>query len=230
VGERPRSLLLVSDDSDALVVPVDPTGSEYLSFDPTRSGWAVFLAPQQGFSGDGPRRLFVRFGPARNAEERPKLVVRETHIAFADGVGGRALRDLPLARIEAAVNQPAYYETVLRRLPAASAVMVTPPWGEGASWLHVGPPAPSAPGLKLALPEGRPKPDDFYQQVADVFAYLTTVSPRPANELADANGVRVTTVHGWVKEARRRGLLASGERARRPAADLVHDDAGRGSI
>jgi hypothetical protein len=209
-------VLLVSDDSDALVVPVDPTGSEYLSLAPGGSGWAIFLAPQQDFSGEGLRRLFVRFGPASSAEERPKLVVREIHIALAEGVGGRAMRDLPLARIEAAVNQPAYYEPVKQRLPAANAVMVSPPGDEEATWLHVGPPAASAPTLKLVVSEGRPKPDDFYRQVATVFAYLTTVSPRPANDLADANGVRVTTVHGWVKEARRRGLLASGERARRP--------------
>ena len=209
-------MLLVSDDSDALVVPVDPTGSEYLSFAPAHSGWAIFLAPQQDFASDGLRRLFVRFGAASDAEERPKLLVREMHIAFAEGVGGRAMRDLPLARIEAAVNQPAYYEMVRRRLPAANAVIVPQSWGESARWLYAPPPAPSTPTLKLALPEGRPKPDEFYRRVADVFAYLTTVSPRPANDLADANGVRVTTVHGWVKEARRRGLLASGERARRP--------------
>jgi hypothetical protein len=69
--------------------------------------------------------------------------------------------------------------------------------------------------VKIPDGGGRRKPDRFYEQIAERFAYLATVSPRPAMELAKANGVPVTTVHGWVKEARRRGLLAAGERARK---------------
>lgn len=63
-------------------------------------------------------------------------------------------------------------------------------------------------------PEGRGRPDSFYEQVVERFTYLATVSQRPATDLAEANGVPTTTVHGWVKEARRRGLLPAGERSR----------------
>ena len=72
-----------------------------------------------------------------------------------------------------------------------------------------------SPKLKLKVPSTYRKPDVFYRQVADVFAYLSTVSTKPAVELAAANNVEVTSIHGWVKEARRRGFLPAGERSRR---------------
>lgn len=71
--------------------------------------------------------------------------------------------------------------------------------------------------LKLSIPTGGKKPDSFYEQVATRWTWLTITKPRggprrPANELAEANDVPVTTVHRWVKEARRRGMLAPGSR------------------
>jgi hypothetical protein len=69
--------------------------------------------------------------------------------------------------------------------------------------------------LQLRIPEGQPKPDSFYQEVARLFGEIAVNSPRPAAVLAEANDVKPSTVHGWVKEARRRGLLAPGERQAR---------------
>jgi len=69
----------------------------------------------------------------------------------------------------------------------------------------------------LEVPEGQPKPDRFYRDLARLYEDLALDTPRPAAVIAEANGVPVRRVHGWVKEARRRGLLAPGERqARRP--------------
>lgn len=68
------------------------------------------------------------------------------------------------------------------------------------------------PPMRFQRPGGR-APDDFYQGVADAFLWLIAAgSHRPAAELASRNGLPVTTVHRWVKEARRRGLLGNGER------------------
>jgi hypothetical protein len=67
---------------------------------------------------------------------------------------------------------------------------------------------------RLKVPDG-PKPDSFYQQVAKVYGHLARGSNRPAVELAEVNGVPVTTAHRWVKEARRRGFLAPGQKGRR---------------
>ena len=65
------------------------------------------------------------------------------------------------------------------------------------------------------VPYGQPKPDSFYKDVARVFSDLSMDSARPAAVISEANGVPVSTVHGWVKEARRRGFLSPGERQAR---------------
>ena len=69
--------------------------------------------------------------------------------------------------------------------------------------------------LKLRIPEGQPKPDSFYREVARIFAGLAVNTPRPAAVIAEANSVPISRIHGWIKEARRRGLLAPGERQAR---------------
>lgn len=56
----------------------------------------------------------------------------------------------------------------------------------------------------------RGRPDEFYREIADVYLDLAQASPRPASDLAESNGVPVTTAHRWIKEARRRGFLPPG--------------------
>ena len=46
--------------------------------------------------------------------------------------------------------------------------------------------------------------------MATAYRHLAATSSRPVGELADANDVPVSTAQRWVKEARRRGLLAPG--------------------
>jgi hypothetical protein len=69
--------------------------------------------------------------------------------------------------------------------------------------------------LQLRVPDGQPKPDTFYREVARLYGEVAVNSARPAAVIAEANSVPVSTVHGWTKEARRRGLLAPGERQTR---------------
>jgi hypothetical protein len=57
-------------------------------------------------------------------------------------------------------------------------------------------------------PRGSRFPDSFYERLAEAYALAGTRSNSPAKVLADANGLNTTTVHGWVKEARARGLLS----------------------
>ncbi len=56
----------------------------------------------------------------------------------------------------------------------------------------------------------RGRPDSFYRDVARAYLDLAQSSTRPAGELAETNGVPVTTAHRWIKEARRRGFLPPG--------------------
>jgi hypothetical protein len=56
------------------------------------------------------------------------------------------------------------------------------------------------------------KPDEFYEGVAALFLRYASETSGPAQRVAEQYGVPVTTVHRWVREARRRGLLRLGER------------------
>jgi hypothetical protein len=68
--------------------------------------------------------------------------------------------------------------------------------------------------LKLKVPKGPKYPDSFYKRLAELYGYLSRVSSRPVADLAEANEVPKTTVHRWIKEARRRGLLGKGRRGK----------------
>jgi hypothetical protein len=51
--------------------------------------------------------------------------------------------------------------------------------------------------------------DDFYRRVADLYSWCVVAGMAPTPALAKANGdVPASTVHAWIKEARRRGVLA----------------------
>jgi hypothetical protein len=217
-----------------LVVPLTPDEREWVSFRPGNDGWAVYRSP----SFDAQRAfLFLRFGLDRGYTNEPAFVdgspavkstptaelpqafieVREVLVSFnGGGVAARVLRDIPLTRIEAGVNQPTYREKLLPRLPGPGAVMVPFTWDkpEDSGWWFAVPHPWASPKIKVEVPEGRGRPDEFYKAVAAAFAYLATVSQRPAAEMAEANDVPVSTIHGWVKEARRRGFLPAGERKR----------------
>jgi hypothetical protein len=82
--------------------------------------------------------------------------------------------------------------------------------------VHASTDRPRKPRMKFRIPEGRRKPDDFYRRVAEAYSWLRGYeqSRSPASDLAEINGVPVTTVHRWVKEARRRGLLGPGRPGR----------------
>lgn len=72
------------------------------------------------------------------------------------------------------------------------------------------------------------KPDAFYIKVAAAYTWLFDEgSRRPAQDLAEANGVPATTAHRWIREARRRGFLPPGETGRagtRAGRGLIQED------
>lgn len=103
-------------------------------------------------------------------------------------VSAELLRSVPVGRIEAAANAQ-----LRQGLPA------TPP---------ARPRARIRASLRSNAVQGYP--DAFYAEVAKVYRHLVTASSRPVGDLAEANDVPVTTAQRWVKEARRRRLLAPG--------------------
>lgn len=73
-------------------------------------------------------------------------------------------------------------------------------------------PRARTPRRTLKAPAGARYPDSFYEKVAEQYLAAAAASARPAAELAERSDVPVSTVHRWVKEARRRGLLPRGRR------------------
>jgi hypothetical protein len=131
----------------------------------------------------------------------------------------RTVGRLPITFALAQANSPDLRAAVLEQLdhpPMAGVDPPTPLWR---------PPGPlddetaatigRRRSARLRVPDGPRKPDGFYRQVAATYSALAALSPRPAAELAEANNVPASTVHRWVKEARRRGFLAPGHKGRR---------------
>lgn len=157
-------------------------------------GWVGYTAPGKHF---GTRiHLSLKPGPGRWVVDQ---------VQFADfRVTARDLRDFPLGKIEAWVNQlvqQGLVDVINAKLSDAVQFGIT---GETATY------AP-----KLQDPGGHPKPDEFYRWIGEVYGKAAIVSTRPAAELAEVWEVPVTTVHRWTREARRRGHLPPAEPGRR---------------
>ncbi len=198
-------------DPQELLVVYGGRPGEGLVFAPDGSGWAAYTTGDR----DPTALVYVRVG---RIPPSARLVIRGILIETPRGnIDARALRSIAVGRLESAVNQPTEYPRIVEQVaaleeqaaPFPSDLVTT----EGWPWWMYQPTKPRSPRLKMKVPISHRKPDRFYEQVAERFGYLSMVSERPAAELAEANGVPTTRVHGWVREARRRGLLPSGERA-----------------
>ncbi len=212
-----------------------------LAFGPRGGGWAWWTTPDMPEPDGVALRFVERDAPAGQLGrlEVVELVVRAT----ASGLTGELLRSVPVARLEAVANGPALSERIRahvrhgrRRLDLSRFVpdnvrATALPSLSGPALPEDEPTAEdladvdaalaratvelsvSKPTGRLKVPGSRVKPDEFYEQVARVYTQLAGSGPRPAAVIAEANGVPASTVHRWVREARRRGLLSAGERA-----------------
>lgn len=192
-----------------------PTGVPGEYFAVGQGGW-VFFRPANG---DLDVRLFVE---SEGTDATDRLVVKTLWIEALDEDGRSAaisatrLKDFALGRIETIFNMPGYSHFVW-----VSGLMVT-----GANY----DPRVCGPGeaeriaskfplddfkhrpLHIPDPRTRKKPDDFYRDVATAYAWAAQVARNPAQALADENHVNTTTVHRWLKEARRRKLAPPARR------------------
>lgn len=151
----------------------------------------------------------------------------------------RELRDFPLAFVEIAANGTARSLLLDRlgnpgpQLDVAASFFAT--HDVGAGWpidmLHSQRPdsdvkrvavqhhgfTPVRPKVdtRLNVPTSRPYGDDFYKNVARVYAVLAQYEPAPAGRLAKDNGVPVSAVHRWVHQARVKKFLPPGSNGKR---------------
>ena len=129
-----------------------------------------------------PVAVHVRFEPRDDGR------LRLVGLTIEGPVSAETLRSLPVGRIEAAANAQLAHPGPIRTRRKAEA----------------------------RIPDSfrsnavRGYPDAFYDSVATAYRSLVANTARPVSELAFANDVPVTTAQRWVKEARRRGLLAPG--------------------
>jgi hypothetical protein len=72
---------------------------------------------------------------------------------------------------------------------------------------------PPRPRATLTRPDGK-DPDAFYAQVARAYQDYAPRTRAPAAEIAKEADVPIGTVHGWVREARRRGHLPPGRKGK----------------
>jgi hypothetical protein len=201
------------------LIPLDFDGAEVLSVDvgPQARGWAAYFSPPVIASG---ALVLLRLAPqAPDAQPQAKgavepdvpLEVREVRVVAAPGAAGfvsSLLREVPVLRIEAAINQ-----TVHRRQLAAKVFASNPVGMEGVAggsrFQRAPSKMPNLPRRSLTVedPGGYRKPDEFYRQVADLYLHLAAVTGRPAHELAQANNLPVATMHRWIREAKARQIL-----------------------
>lgn len=119
----------------------------------------------------------------------------------ANPITSQLLRELPTARIEAAINKRLFAMKWAATITGGKIVL---PSGHKIS------------ERDLLKPLGDPKKvPDFYELVALQHGRLTQQGDtNPSATIAQINGVALSTAQGWVTRARERGLLPPGRRGR----------------
>lgn len=181
-------------------------------------GWTHYRAR---FASGGPSaEVWVRLEKRSDG----RLEATELH---ARGLSPADLRAIPLGRIEAAANEVGVRAEVLGRIGRSGGRAGAPlhalrslapsrrerelrALSEHEAWLV--PFAGLQSTLSIRPKPGKRGPDEFYRDIGAIYERLAATTARPAPELARSAKVSVSTVHRWVKEARRRGLIAPGRR------------------
>lgn len=163
--------------------------------------------------------LAVTVGEHGQAQATAKLSRRAgrltmEHLVVTGRVDSQALRSISTSRIEAIGNaldgQPVAVPGVVWLGPDSRSVMEQFDGAiyalSSAIWESptVDPPKPSR--ARLERPDGS-DPDGFSRTVAAAYNDVVATTHRPAVVLAEEAAVPVTTVHRWIREARRRGHL-----------------------
>lgn len=118
-----------------------------------------------------------------------------------DPITSQLLRELPTARIEAAINKRLF---AMKRTETITGGKIVLPSGHKIS------------ERDLLKPLGDPKKTpDFYELVALQHGHLSRKGDKnPSATMAEISGVALSTAQGWVTRARERGLLPPGRRGR----------------
>lgn len=152
--------------------------------------------------------LDVRVGASRSDNG---LVIHEVHLASPDPLGSlkpSAARDIPFAVLQSSVSAGPVHEALTLLWDDSDSADLRPGVLALAQLddLDETRHPRSEIDLKIVVPPGREDRGDlFYGLVEMTYAKAAEMGIRgPAKAIAEASGVNVTTVHRWLKEARRR--------------------------
>lgn len=153
--------------------------------------------------------------------EGPDVRVRVAHVQshvrvrgiWVETEGGSlpatALRALPLGKVEAVLNDEHTRDRLGLDLEQECS-FIAPSAGLTRTQLyertHDLPEVGGEESLRIAMPPGRYRDDDFYYEVARVYAIAARTSRRPAKDIAKANDVPYSTVYRWMREAKSRSV------------------------
>jgi hypothetical protein len=130
-----------------------------------------------------------------------------------DQIDVAAWRSVPIAEATTIANLPEYCKVITAHLNDDDAEVSI---GEGADDLQpVLLVKRTGHAYRLRIPYGNKYPDTFYERVAKAYETAVANGEPPAQAMSNANGVPLTTVHRWVREARRRGVLAPAQKGRK---------------
>jgi hypothetical protein len=189
---------------------------------PGRGGWA---AVQTGAAiGD----IWVKFRLIGEAEKQARFKIVDLIVRATDWnalIDVAALRAVPVAWIETEANMPDVYWQLYNRLFDSvhlELIEGNDPGLEqfvrGADIADIEPAAVHrAPFVRLPkVPAGAAYPDTFYERVAVAYRAYMRMGVAPAQRIAEDSSAPVSTVHRWIREARRRGHLAPARSKGRP--------------
>lgn len=188
----------------------DQPGAEPLGI----GGWHI---EQDGWisvpTEDSAVSLHVRLQPGEDG----RFVISSMLLDARAGVTADLLRQVQPARIEASFNLRGDARTLSHEVAAdvlgAGRVDDDITLGELRRRTQVMPPEDRQGRTPLGRPDGTDT-EGFYRRVAEAYRDAASDSRRPAAVLAEEAGVPVTTVHRWIREARRRNFLPSGQKGK----------------
>lgn len=149
-------------------------------------------------------RVFIRLQRQTFAVPEEVRITGVVYLPWRPGdpITSQLLRELPTARIEAAINKRLF---AMQRTETITGGKIVLPSGRRIAERDL---------LKPLVGTAKQDPD-FYQRVALQHRRLTQQGDRnPSATMAQINGVALTTAQGWIAKARARGLLPPGRRGR----------------
>jgi hypothetical protein len=166
------------------------------------NGWSTMGGPPYGAEG-----VHVR----STCDEDGRRIITDLYVHGVH-LTSETFRAISIPRTEAALNRPSApdpgegddSDLTVAELRERGRIIATKEREERAAGVARG---------VLRRPDGS-DPEGFYRTVAAAYGQYAEESHAPAKLIAEEAGVPVTTVHRWVREARRRGFLPPGRKGR----------------